>query len=68
MRSLARFLNVMRIHFLVFPSTYQFVLSTYWYILVKVLELQVQTSMYSVGTVMQWYILRYSMKPPCTAL
>ncbi len=33
------------------------------YILVKVLKLQVQTSTYSVGTVPQWYCLRYLTKP-----
>ena len=54
--------NVMHIHFLVLLSMFQYVPSTYWYILVKVLELQVQTSMYSFGTVPQWYILRYSTK------
>jgi hypothetical protein len=36
---------------------------TYRYILVNVLKLQVQASTYSVGTVPQWYILRYSTKP-----
>jgi hypothetical protein len=63
MRSLVRFLNIMHIQLLVFPRTYQYVPSTYWYILVKVLELQVQTSTYSVGTVPQWHILRYTTKP-----
>ncbi len=37
--------------------------STYWYILVKVLKLQVQTSTFWVVKVLQGYILRYSMKP-----
>jgi hypothetical protein len=42
MRTLVRFLHDMRIHVLVFPSMYQYTPSTYWYILVKVLKLQVQ--------------------------
>jgi hypothetical protein len=63
MRSLVLYLHTMRINVLVFPSMYQYIPSTYWYILVKVLKLQVQTSIDSVGTVQQWYILRYHTKP-----
>ncbi len=37
--------------------------STYGYILAKVLKFQVQTSTYSVGTVLQWYVPIYSTKP-----
>jgi hypothetical protein len=39
-----------------------------WYILVNILELQMQTSMYSVGTVLHTYVLFYSTVPPCTAI
>ncbi len=60
--------NIMLICFCFFPCTYQYVPSThqvntgykpgiYWYILVNVLEFQVQPSMYAVGTVLYWCVL-----------
>jgi hypothetical protein len=42
--------------------------STYCYILVKVLEFQVRTSMYSVGTLLHQYTTCYRTVPPCSAL
>jgi hypothetical protein len=70
MRFTVRILMLCAFNFWFFPvrtCTYrvhtQYSQSTYEYILAKVLKLQVQTSTYSVGTVLQWYVLIYRTKP-----